>query len=93
MNLDMTEAKASKMDKLEDGAIEILQEVMNGTRDMDDPAKAAMKVIGVVAKNRQTLTAREASRFNMAQSIATEEQLRKYVLATQPQIKKLTGKK
>jgi len=92
-SLDLTEAKADKFDKLEDGALGMMQDVIDGNRDMDDVAKGAMKILNVVAKNRQTLTAREASRFHMACAISDETALKKYVNATQPQIKKLTGTK
>ena len=88
-SLDMTEAKIKDLDSLETSAITIMQKVMKDERDMDDTAKAAIKVLNMVAKNRQTLTAREGIRMSMVTYIADEAELKKYVLATQPQIKKL----
>ena len=88
-SLDMTEAKIKDLDTLETSAITIMQKVMKDERDMDDTAKAAIKVLNMVAKNRQTLTAREGIRMSMVTYIASEAELKKYVLATQPQIKKL----
>lgn len=87
-NLAISSEKEQKLDKLESSAIEIMQEVMDDKRDVDDTAKAAVKLLGVVAKNRQTMTAREALGFNMASVISNEKQLKKYVEITNPQIKK-----
>lgn len=92
-NLDVTEMKAGKLNKLEDSAIQILQGFVDGNRDCDEVVKGSLKIMNVVAKNRQTVTHRTAIEFGMATSIATEEQLRKYIEVTNPQVKKaLAGK-
>ena len=92
MSLEMTESKQEQMGALEDKSIEMLMGVLNGN-PVDDAAKMAMKTLGVVAKNRQTLTAREGIRFAMARMVASPDQLKKYVESTQPEIKKLTSGK
>jgi len=91
--LQMTETKTKKMSELEDKALEVAQEVLDNRREVDEPAKVAIKVLGIVAKNRQTLTHREAVQFGMASAIASEKELERYVAVTNPQVKKaLTGK-
>ena len=51
------------------------------------------EMLGVVAKNRQTMTNRSAIDFHIASSIADEKQLRNYIATTNPQIQKaLAGK-
>lgn len=92
-NLDITDASIEKMEKMESKAIDIINDALNGNRDVDDAAKLAIKSLSVVAKNRQTLTNRQAIGFSMAQSIATETQLKKYIAVTNPKVQKaLTGK-
>lgn len=91
-NLDISEAKASKLSKLEDAALEILQSCLDGNRDFDEISKSSLSIMSVIAKNRQTSTHRKAMEFSMACSIATEEQKKKYIAATSPQVlKALTG--
>lgn len=92
MSLEITKAKQEKLGELEDKSITMLMGVLDGN-PVDDAAKIAMKTLGVVAKNRQTMTAREGIRFAMARLVASPEQLKKYVQSTQPEIKKLTSGK
>lgn len=91
MNLDMDNAKAKRFDVLEDKSIEIIQQGLDGN-NIDDTVKAAIKILGVVAKNRQTLTARQAINYNMARDLEDKDKLRKYIEATNPEIKRLTAK-
>jgi hypothetical protein len=93
-NLDLTKEKIQNLDNLENIAIRTLTEALDDEREVDDKVQLAMKTANMVAKNRQTMTAREGIRFSMAQSIATESQMKKYVEVTQPEVKKaLNGKK
>lgn len=92
-NLDLTQAKISNLENLEDVAVRTLEQALNDEREVDDKVQLAMKVANMVAKNRQTMTAREGIRFSMAQSIGTEDQLSKYISVSQPEVKKaLMGK-
>lgn len=92
-NLDLTKAKIANLEKLEDVAIRTLMQTLDGEREVDDKVQVAMKVANMVAKNRQTMTAREGIRFSMAQSIGTNDQLKKYITISQPEVKKaLQGK-
>ena len=91
-SLDMTKSKTEKLEALEDLAINTLTEALKDERGVDDKTKIAMKTLNMVAKNRQTMTAREGIRFSMAQSIAKDGQLAKYVSTTQPEVRNaLTG--
>ncbi len=94
VTLQMTEAKARKLEKVEDLALDAIREALDGTVEADDEkVKVAVKTMSVVAKNRQTSTHRVGIDFGMASSIATDEQLKKYIEATSPHIKKaLAGK-
>lgn len=93
-NLDLTQAKVTKLEALEDLAIATLTETLGGDREVDDKAQVAVKVVNMVTKNRQTMTAREGIRFSMATTIGTESQLKKYIAVTQPEVRKaLEGKK
>lgn len=87
-SMDLTEGKMKKLDEVESDALDIVGNVMKDKRDVDDAAKMAIKMLSVAAKNRQTLTAREGVRFNMASCISDEKELRRYVEATQPEVKK-----
>ena len=92
--LGMTELKAEKMSKLEDMSLDTIKEALKGEISADDDkVKVAVKMMGVVAKNRQTLTNRSAIEFGMAQIIADEAGLKKYVKITSPQIQKAIGGK
>lgn len=93
MSLQISKEKTEKMQNLEDAAIDVLNNVLKGEREVDEQAKVAMKTLAVVAKNWQTLTHKTAIEFTMASSIGTEAELKKYVAVTNPQVKKaLTGK-
>ncbi len=93
-SLNMTDAKAKKMSEIEDMSLDTIKKALDGKLSADsDEVKVAVKMMGVVAKNRQTLTNRSAIEFGMAQIIATEAGLKKYVEITSPQIKKaIAGK-
>ena len=86
-HLNLSEEAAQQMGELEVQALGVLKGTLDG-EVMDDAAKAAMKIMGVVAKNRQTLTNRQALHFNMASAVGTTEQLEAYVATTQPTINK-----
>lgn len=89
----MTSQKTDKLNTVEDLALDTLTDILKNDREVDDKAKIAMKALNMVAKNRQTMTAREGIRFSMAQSIAKDGQLAKYISTTQPSVKKaLMGK-
>jgi len=94
VNLEISETKEKKLDELESQAITIIGETLKEQRDFDDLAKTAIKLLGVVAKNRQTLTARSALGFNMAWTIGTDKEIANYIKVTNPVIRRqLQGKK
>lgn len=93
-SLNMTDTKAAKMGEMEDLAMTTIKKVLDGKLSADgEEVKVAVKMMGVVAKNRQTLTNRAAVEFGMAQIIATDDGLKKYVTATSPHIQKAIGGK
>ncbi len=94
ISLQMTEAKAKKLEEVESLALDVIKEALDDTIAADDEkVKVAVKTMSVVAKNRQTLTHRTAIDFGMATSIATDREMKKYIETTSPHIKKaLTGK-
>ena len=93
-NLEMTNAKAKEMSDIEDMSLATVKEALNDEIEADDDkVKVAVKMMGVVAKNRQTLTNRSAIEFGMAQIIADEKGMKRYVAATCPQIQKAIGGK
>ena len=88
--LDVSEAKAKKLDDMEHSALDILNSFFAGKLAFGDEVKLAMQSLNVVAKNRQTLTAREGMRFSMVSAITNDPKaLKKYVKATSPEIGKL----
>ena len=94
ITLQITQEKEEKLSETEDLALDLIRDALKGTIEAgSDEVKVATKILCVVAKNRQTMTNRSAIEFGMATSIASEKQLKKYIEATNPQIKKaLTGK-
>ncbi len=93
-DLQMSPTQVDKMIKIEDLSMDAIKNALeNGVQDGDEQVKVAVKMMGVVAKNRQTLSHRTAVDFAMATSIATEKQLMRYVTATSPEIKKALGGK
>ena len=90
----MTDAKAKKLEEVEDLALDTIKDALDETIAADDEkVKVAVKTMSVVAKNRQTSTHRVGIDFGMATSIATDKELKKYIETTSPHIKKaLTGK-
>lgn len=94
ITLQMTEAKAKGLGEIEDLSMATVKQALKDEIGADDErVKVAVKMLGMVAKNRQTMTNRSAIEFGMVSSIATEAQLKKYVAATNPQIQKaISGK-
>ncbi len=94
ITLQMTKVKADSLSEIEDMSLATVKKALNDEIDADDEkVKVAVKMMGVVAKNRQTMTNRTAIEFGMASSIATVQQLERYVAATNPEIKKALGGK
>jgi hypothetical protein len=93
-NMEINEKRAEQFDKLEKTAIELLQDYLDGNRQGGDDVVTARCVLNVIKGNRQTMTAREALKFNMASSITDDPKvLKRYVEATNPAISKLLGAK
>ncbi len=95
VTLQMSEVKAGKFEKIEDLALDVIKNALDNSIAADDEkVKVAVKIMSVVAKNRQTLTHRVGIDFGMATSIATnDEERRKYITVTSPHIlKAMTGK-
>lgn len=89
----MTTQKIRKMDKVEDLSLDVIKNALETGADSDDEqVKVAVKMMGVVAKNRQTMTNRSAIEFSMANRVGTDTELKSYVKATNPQIQKAFGK-
>lgn len=94
ITLQMTKAKAKGLEEIEDlSLITIKSALKDEIGADDDKVKVAVKMMGVVAKNRQTMTNRSAIEFGMAASIADDKQLKKYIETTSPEIKKALGGK
>jgi len=90
--LEISETKAAAMNKLEDSAIKIMQEHFDGKRPGSDEITNARCVMSIMKGNRQTTTAYTALKFNMVQAMTDDPKvMKKYVGATQPEIKKLIG--
>lgn len=67
-----------------------LQDYFDDKAEGGDEVVTAIKTANMLTKREQTRGAREAVRFQMAQAMSTsQEELRRYVAATQPVIKKL----
>ena len=89
--LAMTDTKAKQMSHLEDLSLGVITNALEGYVDADDDkVKVAVKKMVVVAK---TIMHRAAVEFGMAQFIADEAGMKKYITATSPQIQKaISGK-
>ena len=88
--LDISESRAAEFDKFEGTCLRVLQEYLDNKRPGGDDIVVARTGLANVAKNRQTITARDAMRFNMVSAITEDPKvLKRYIKATQPEIKKL----
>lgn len=91
INLSMTEEKCERLSELEDKAIEIVLGALDGNEELGDRTKLAMQAINTVAKNRQTLSHRRAVEVGVARMAFSDDELKSYLKATAPEIKKLTS--
>lgn len=89
--LEMQDDVAARMAVNEKKAVDILGAALDGAEVMGEKVALAMRVLQVTAKNRQTLTAREGVRYSMVRDTHTDDEVRAYVEATRPEVKKLTG--
>lgn len=93
-NLHLTDEKAEKMDEVETLALDTVKSALNENISADDDiVKVAVKTLGFVAKNRQTLTGRSAIEWSMISYIGTEKEMKKYIGFTTPQVQKALGSK
>ncbi|MCP5006482.1 MAG: hypothetical protein GY941_21470 [Planctomycetes bacterium] len=93
MSLEITKSRAEQLGKLEDKAISKLLKQLEAGGDMDDTAKMAIKALNTVRHNRRDLLTKSNLGFNMTKFVGTAEQLKKYIMSTQPEIKKVIGGK
>jgi len=94
MALEISETRAAEFDVLEGSSIKILQQYLDGDRQGGDDIVTARCILSVIKGNRQTDTARQALRYAMVSDLDDPGTRKKYITATQPEIKKLlTGKK
>lgn len=93
--MELTPQSEQKWTELEQISLDAVRSAIQRGGELDDSEKAAVKTLGIAAKNRQTSTARAALHFNMASSIADPEELKRYIQTTSPiVVKALTaGKK
>jgi len=84
--LTIPEETNERLLRLEYDALKVLGEVLRGERPMDDQVKAAQTALGVVAKNRQTMTNRQAIQVAMARTAGTDQEFGNFVRASAPEI-------
>lgn len=87
--LDVTESKIDMLDEMENKAIGLISEVLSGKREVDDLIKIALQSLNIVAKNRQILTSRQAIGWSIANTIASPEELKRYIAVTNPELTKI----
>lgn len=87
----MDHKASDKLDILERKALDLVGEALDSTTALDERARYAMKVLNLAAKNRQTATVRDGLKMHMLERIGSEEDVKRYVLSTQPEIKRLIG--
>lgn len=88
MNFEIDKKRQAAFDELEMTSIKAVQEAIKHGGDLDGSEKAAVKALGIAAKNRQTMTAREALKFSMASMIGNPDQMAKYIAFSAPDVKK-----
>jgi len=86
--MELTPQSEKKWNELEDLSLDTVRTAIQRGGELDDSEKAAVKALGIAAKNRQTSTARAALHFNMASSIGDAEELKRYIQTTNPVITK-----
>lgn len=91
MNLEISEIRAKQFDALEGTSIQILQDYLDGKRPGGDDIVTARCIMNVIKGNRQTQTMREALRYTMVSDLDDPKVRKKYIQATQPEIKKIAG--
>jgi hypothetical protein len=90
--MELTPQAESKWNELENLSLEAVRTAVRRGGEMDNSEKAAVKALGIAAKNRQTCTARAALCFNMASAIASPDELQRYIQTTNPVIHKALQK-
>jgi len=93
MALEISEARAKEFDKLEGTSVKILQQYLDDERPGDDKVVTARNILNTIKGNRQTDTSRQGLRYAMVTDLNDPELLKKYVAATQPEIRKLKAGK
>lgn len=93
-NMEISDERARQFDRLEKTSIDLIQEYFDGKRQGGDDIVTARCMLNIIKGNRQTMTAREALKFNMATSITDDPKLlKRYLTATNPRIGKILSAK
>ena len=89
--MELTPETEQKWTELEEMSLDAVRTAIKRGGDLDDSEKAAVKALGIAAKNRQTSTARAALHFNMANAIGSPDELKRYISVTNPVVTKALG--
>jgi len=86
--MELTPKSEQKWNELEEMSLDAVRSAIKRGGEMDDSEKAAVKALGIAAKNRQTSTARAALHYNMAAAIGSPDELKRYISITNPVVTK-----
>ena len=81
--------KAATAEEIKDVALGTILDVLKDNRDFDDKTQLAMKFLNYQSRQEQQAQTKAKFRFTLVKSLADPAIMKKYIVASEPSIKKL----
>jgi hypothetical protein len=88
-NTTKVQDPALSIERLHELALKNISDVLDGTREIDDTANLAMKLLNYESRQTAIEYGRTRLAFSMVKTLADPELVRKYVISTEPLVKRL----
>lgn len=91
MKTQKVTVKQVNIGDLRNDALRVIQDAITGKREPDSRSQLSIKALNLIQRQEQLAASNERSRLRLIHRVMTPEELRKYVLVSQPEIKRLVG--
>lgn len=81
--------KAATAEEIKEVALGTILNVLKGDRDFDEKSQLAMKFLNYQSRQEQQAQTKAKFRFTLVKSLADPAVMKKYIVSSEPSIKKL----
>ncbi len=83
--------KVSKPEEIKEVALSTILDVLKDNRDFDEKTQLAMKYLNYQNRVEQQQQTKAKFRFTLVKALADPETMKKYIVSSEPDVKKLTA--